>query len=86
MAHGNAWPGQILGQLQFKTMYLYTSKTAPIWPFDMISSSRQVFMPFGQGFCIYKSQKIFYFDQVIEQNHSPSKNKKQKQTCCHDYF
>ncbi len=38
-----ARPGQILGRLQFKTMYLYASKTAPIWPFDMISSSKQVF-------------------------------------------
>ncbi len=32
-----------LGWLQFKTMYLYASKTAPIRPFDMISSSKQVF-------------------------------------------
>jgi hypothetical protein len=25
-----AGPGQILGRLQFKTMYLYTTKTAPM--------------------------------------------------------
>ncbi len=28
------------------------------------------FMPFGQGCCTFKSQKIFYFDQVIVQNQS----------------
>jgi hypothetical protein len=39
-----AQPGQILGRLQFKTMYLYASKTAPVWPFDMISPSKQVFI------------------------------------------
>jgi hypothetical protein len=32
-----AQPSHILGRLQFKTMYLYASKTAPIRPFDMIS-------------------------------------------------
>ncbi len=31
-----ARPSQILGRLQFKTMYLYASKTTPIGPFDMI--------------------------------------------------
>ncbi len=44
VAHGSlAWPGQILGRLQFKTMYHYASKIAPMQPFDMISSSKQVF-------------------------------------------
>jgi hypothetical protein len=38
-----AWPGQILGQLQFKTMYLYASKSAPMQPFDKLSSSKQGF-------------------------------------------
>ncbi len=38
-----AGPGQILGRLQFKTMYLYATKTAPTWPFAIISSSKQVF-------------------------------------------
>ncbi len=38
-----ARPGQILGCLQFKSMYRYASKTAPIQPFDMISSIKQVF-------------------------------------------
>jgi hypothetical protein len=37
-----ALPGQILGRLQLKTMYLYASKIAPMRPFDMISSSKQV--------------------------------------------
>jgi hypothetical protein len=37
-----ARPAQILGQLQFKTMYLHASKTAFIQLFDMISSSKQV--------------------------------------------
>jgi hypothetical protein len=38
-----ARPCQILGQLQFKTMCHYASKTAPIQLFDMISSGKQVF-------------------------------------------
>jgi hypothetical protein len=38
-----AGPGQILGQLQFKTMYLYATKTAPIQPFGINSSIKQVF-------------------------------------------
>ncbi len=38
-----ARPVQILGWFQFETIYLYASKTAPIQPFDMISSSKQVF-------------------------------------------
>jgi hypothetical protein len=35
-----AEPSQIIGQLQFKTMYLYATKTTHIWPFDMILSSK----------------------------------------------
>jgi hypothetical protein len=88
-----ARPGQILGQLQFKTMYLYASKTTPIRPFDMISSSKQVFIPFGQGCCIFKSQTKFDFDQVIVQNQSwticwsdLAGEKNRKQTRCHDFF
>ncbi len=38
-----AGPSQILSWLQFKTMYLYGSKTAPIRLFDKISSSKHVF-------------------------------------------
>ena len=54
-----AQPGQILGQLQFKTMYLYASKTAPIRPFDMISWSKQVFYALWTRLLhIQKSQHI----------------------------
>jgi hypothetical protein len=54
-----ARPGQILGWLQFKTMYLYASKTAPIRPFGMISSSKQVFYALWTRLLhIQKSQHI----------------------------
>jgi hypothetical protein len=57
-----ARPGQILGRLQCKTMYLYTSKTAPIQPFDMISSSRQVFYAFWSRLLhIQKSKNILFW-------------------------
>ncbi len=55
-----AWPGQILGRLQFKTMYLYTSKTAPINLFDMISSSKQVFYTFLTGLPAYSKVKKYF--------------------------
>jgi hypothetical protein len=54
-----AGPGQILGRLQFKTMYLYVSKTALIRLFDMISSSKQVFYTFWTRLLhIQKSKNI----------------------------
>jgi hypothetical protein len=64
-------PGQIIGRLEFKTMYLYASKTAPIRLFDMISSSKQVcFTAFGQGRCIFKNHKTNCFERIIVQNQS----------------
>jgi hypothetical protein len=65
-----AWPSQILGQLQFKTMYLYASKTAPMWPFDMIISNKIVFYTLWTRLLHIQKSKIFYFDQVIVQNQS----------------
>jgi hypothetical protein len=71
MAHGNfAGPGQILGQLQFKTMYLYATKTAHIWLFDMISSTKQVFCSIWTRLLHVQKKKIHDFDQVMVQNQS----------------
>jgi hypothetical protein len=56
-----AQPGQILGCLQFKTMYLYPCITAPIWPFDVISASKQVFYTLWTRLLhIQKSKNILF--------------------------
>jgi hypothetical protein len=56
-----AWPGQILNQLQFKTIYLPASKTAPIQPLDIISSSNQVFYTIWTRLLhIQKSKNILF--------------------------
>jgi hypothetical protein len=58
----SARPGQILGRLQFKTMYLYASKVAPIQPFDMISSSIQGFhILWTRLLHIQKSKNILFW-------------------------
>ncbi len=61
-------PSQILGRLQFKTMYLYVTKTAPLWPFDMISSTEQVLYSIWTRLLHIQKSKIFDFDQVIVHN------------------
>ncbi len=58
-----ARPGQIIGQLQFKKMYLYASKTAPIGPFCMIPSSKQVFYSiWTRPLHIQKSKNILFWE------------------------
>ncbi len=89
-----AQPGQILGQLQCITMYLYTTKTAAIIrPFYMISSSKQVFYSIWTRLLHIQKYVFFYFDQVIAQNQSwticysnLAKQINRTQTCCHDVF
>ncbi len=57
-----ARPGQILGWLQFKTMYLYASKTAPIWLFEMLSSTKQAFYTLWTRLLhIQKSKNILFW-------------------------
>ncbi len=89
-----AQPGQILSQLQYKTMY-FTPLKKTIRPFYMIiSSSKQVFYTLWTRLLqIQKSKKIFYFDQVIVKNQSwticsseLAEQKNQKETCCHVFF
>ncbi len=90
-----AWPGHILilSWLQFKTMYLYASKTSPIQPFDMISSSKQVFYSFWTRLLhIQKSKNILFWpsystkpklDDLLVR---PNQKINQEQTCCHVFF
>ncbi len=57
-----AGTGQILGRLQFQTIYLYTIQTAPIWPFDMISSFKQVLYSIWTRLLhIQKSKNIWFW-------------------------
>jgi hypothetical protein len=65
-----ARPSQILSRFQFKKMFFYASKTAPIWPFDIISSIKQVFDTLWTRLLHIQKSKIFYFDQIIVQNQS----------------
>ena len=89
-----AEPSQILGQLQFKTVYLYTSKTDPIWLFDIISSSKQVFYSIWTR--LLHIQKPFFLfrpsyctksklDNLLVGCHL-AEQKNQNEACCHDFF
>ncbi len=88
-----ARPGQILGRLQLKTMYLNACKTAHIQPFDMISSSKQVFYTLWTGLLhIQKSKNILFWPSYCTKLKlddllvGPSRKKNWKETCCHDFF
>ncbi len=77
----------------FLSSIVVESKTAPMGHLTWFLQVNKCFIPFGQGCCIFKSQKIFYFDQVIVQNQSwticqsdLAEQKNRKQTCCHEFF
>ncbi len=65
----------------------------PLWPFDMISSSKQVFYTLWTRLLyIQKSRNILFWpsycttlklDNLLI---GPSQKQNRKQTCCHDFF
>ncbi len=65
-----ARPGQILGRLQLRQR-TFTPLKQPLYGYlTWFFQVNKCFILFGQGWCIFKSQTIFYFDQIIVQNQS----------------